>query len=79
MDDWLKAEKGCFSSMDGVCCMDVVVAAENGSCGEVRVREVVEGMVLAEDDEPGRGLVSSGRVPGGIGLRPGDGPRALDR
>ena len=58
--------------------MVVLVAAEYGSCGDARVRDAAEGMVLAEDEEDGRGSVSSGNVPGGIGTRPGDGPRALD-
>ena len=45
MDDWLTAENGCFSSEDGVCCIDMEVAAELGSCGEARVRDAAEGIV----------------------------------
>ena len=78
MDDWLSAEKGCFSRMDGVCCSDRGVAAVD-ACGDVCVREVADGIVWPEEEEAGRASVSSGSVPGGMGLRPGDGPRALDR
>jgi hypothetical protein len=83
MEVWLKAEKGVFSMLAGVCCTDVRDAVEKGSAvpvGDLPVREAADGTVCAdEEDEGGRPLVSKGIVPGGIGWRPGDGCRAWDR
>jgi hypothetical protein len=45
MEVWLTAENGLFSRVEGVCCIDTGVSAEYGSCGDVRVRDAVEGIV----------------------------------
>ncbi len=64
MELWLADENGPFSRDAGVCCMELVVAADSGSegpVGDARVREVADGAVcMEEDDDGGRGLVSSG-------------------
>jgi hypothetical protein len=68
------------SFVEGIRC---TVAAENGSdrtAGEARVCGMAAGVVFCEEaDGSGRGSVSIAKMPGAIALRPGDGPRALDR